>query len=135
MKQDATPVAAKTSVAQLQTCTHTNSTCKQGGKNQEWQKEQIEPHTGPTHPHTAEAKTYHGNQSAPNPDRRTQQTRLNRQMISQLCCLLREKKHPLQYSADDCCCFCVFPGPRLHGERPWLDVVNSRGPAFLLCCQ
>lgn len=51
-----------------------------------------------------------GNQSAPKPDRRARQTRLI-QMISQLCCLIREKEHPLQSSADGCCCLWVFGAP------------------------
>lgn len=56
--KSATPVAAKAPVAELQTRTHTNSACKQGGENQEGQKTQIKTHTGPTHPRAAEAETY-----------------------------------------------------------------------------
>lgn len=52
MNRDATPEAARTPVAELQTLARTNSACKQGGKNQEWQNKQIKPRTGPTHPHT-----------------------------------------------------------------------------------
>lgn len=57
MNQDATPEAARAPVAELQTLARTNSACKQGGKNREWQNKQIKPRTGPTHPHTAEAET------------------------------------------------------------------------------
>lgn len=52
MNLSTTPEAAKVAGVKLQTHTHTNSACKQGGKNQELQNEQIESHPGPTHPHT-----------------------------------------------------------------------------------
>lgn len=131
MNQDATPEAARAPVAELQTLTRTNSACKQGGKNREWQKQTNQAsHRANTPTHSRGRNRPDGNQSALNPDRRTRQTRLI-QMISQLCCLIREKELPLQSSAA---LVSSSSGPGFPAELVWLDVVSC-GPALLLYCQ
>lgn len=90
-------MAATASGAELQTHTHAHSACEQGEKNQ---VKQIKPRTRASTPtHRRGRDTPDGNQS----DRRARPTRLI-QMISQLCCLIREKEHPLPGSADGCRC-------------------------------
>ena len=69
-----------------------NPTCKQQEKkNQEWQNKQIKPHTRCPHTHarSRDRNIPDGTQSALKPDRHATETRLI-QMISQLCCHIRE---------------------------------------------
>lgn len=131
MNQDATPEAVRAPVAELQTLTRTNSACKQGGKDREWRKQTNEASHGANTPtHSRGRNRPDGNQSALNPDRRTRQTRLI-QMISQLCCLIREKELPLQSSAA---LVSASSGPGFPAGLVWLDVASC-GPALLLYCQ
>lgn len=128
MNQDATPEAVRAPAAELQTLTRTNSACKQGGKNREWRKQTNQASHGANTPtHSRGRNRPNGNQSALNPDRRTRQTRLI-QMISQLCCLIREKELPLQSSAA---LVSASSGPGFPAELVWLVVWSA---VVLLSC-